>query len=134
VVLLPDALFFTRTVPVPAAAGAAEVGALVELALEAASPFPLAQLFYGWLRPEGTAHALVFAAYRRRFTAEQLADWEGAELVLPSLAVVGGAAVEPATSVIVTSAEGLTGLHWTSVGAPARVISVPVSAERDGRG
>jgi hypothetical protein len=129
VVLLPDALFFTRSVPVPAAAGAAEVAALVELALEAASPFPVAQLFYGWLRTEGTDHALVFAAYRRRFTSEQLAEWEGAELVLPSLAVVGGAVVEPATTIIIAAQDGFTGVHWTSSGAPTRVISLPVAAE-----
>lgn len=129
VVVLPDALFFTRSVPVPVGAAAAEVASLVELALEAASPFPVAQLYYGWLRAEGTDHALVFAAYRRRFTAEQIADWEGADLVLPGLAVVAGAAVEPATTVIVTSAEGFTALHWASAGAPTRVISVPVAPE-----
>ena len=97
VVVLPDALFFTRSVPVPAAAGAAEVATLVELALEAASPFPVAQLYYGWRRAEGTDQALVFAAYRRRFTAEQIAEWDGADLVLPGLAVLAGAAVEPGT-------------------------------------
>lgn len=129
VVLLPDALFFTRSVPVPAAAGAAEVAALVELALEAASPFPLTQLYYGWLRAEGTDHALVFAAYRRRFTSEQTAEWDGAELVLPGLAVVGGAAVEPATTIIVASPDSFTGLHWASTGAPTRVVSVPVPAD-----
>jgi hypothetical protein len=129
VVLLPDALFFTRSVPVPAAAGAAEVAALVELALEAASPFPVTQLFYGWLRAEGTDHALVFAAYRRRFTAEQMADWEGAELVLPGLAVVAGAAVEPGTTIMIATTDGFTGVHWTASGAPTRVLSLPVPAE-----
>lgn len=129
VVVLPDALFFTRSVPVPAGAGAAEVAALVELALEAASPFPVAQLYYGWLRGEGTDHALVFAAYRRRFTAEQIAEWEGADLVLPGLAVVAGASVEPATTLIVASADGFTGLHWAAAGAPTRVISVTVAPE-----
>jgi hypothetical protein len=129
VVVLPDALFFTRSVPVPAAAGAAEVATLVELALEAASPFPVAQLYYGWRRAEGTDQALVFAAYRRRFTAEQIAEWDGADLVLPGLAVLAGAAVEPGTTVIVTSTEGYTGLHWTVAGAPTRVISLPVASD-----
>ena len=48
VALLPDALFFTRAVPITTGATAAEAAAQIELALEAVSPFPLAQLYYGW--------------------------------------------------------------------------------------
>jgi hypothetical protein len=47
VVLLPDALFFTRAIPVSAGASATEALSQVELALETISPFPLAQLYYG---------------------------------------------------------------------------------------
>ena len=57
----------------------------------------------------GSAHALVFAAYRRRFTAEQMAAWAGADLVLPAFAALFGAEVEPATTVVLTAPEGLTG-------------------------
>src|SRR5580658_8573017 len=87
VALLPDALFFVRAVPVPGAAAGgpetppAEVAAQVELALEGVSPFPLTQLYYGYFWLPGSSHALAFAAYRRRFTVEQVAAWQGAELV-----------------------------------------------------
>jgi hypothetical protein len=46
--MLPDALFFTPSVPITKGASQAEAAAQVELALESLSPFPLAQLYYGW--------------------------------------------------------------------------------------
>src|SRR5688572_22604919 len=93
IALLPDGVFFTRAVPITAGATAAEAATQVELALEAASPFPLAQLYYGWVWAPGAERAFVFAAYRRRFTVEQTADWQGAEVVLPAFATVVGAQV-----------------------------------------
>ena len=100
VALLPDGLFFTRALPVAAGATSAEAAAQVELALEALSPFPIAQLFYGYFWTPGSETAFAFAAYRRRFTSDQIAAWTGAELVLPAFAALLGAAVKPATTVI----------------------------------
>ena len=42
-----------------------EAAAQVELALEGVSPFPLAQMYYGWFWLPGAGQALAFAAYRR---------------------------------------------------------------------
>ena len=125
VVFLPDALFFTRAVPVAGGATPAEATAQVELALEAISPFPLAQLYYGWFWTPGSERALMFGSYRRRFTAEQSATWAGAELVLPAFAALLGQRVEPATTFILTSAEGLTAVHWETAAAPSRVLFRP---------
>jgi hypothetical protein len=83
VVLLPDARFFVRAVPVNAAAGAEAVSREVELALEVVSPFPVSQLFYGYLWHPESVHALVFAAFRRRFTDDEQAAWVEAERVVP---------------------------------------------------
>lgn len=121
VALLPDALFFFRALPVTAGATVAEATAQVELGLEALSPFPLAQLYYGWYWQPGAEKAFVFAAYRRRFTAEQTAEWANAEVVLPAAAASFGAKVEPATTVILPSTEGLTAVHWESPGVPSQV-------------
>ena len=60
------------------------VAAQVELALEALAPFPLAQMYYGHFWKTGAANALVFAAYRKRFTAEQTEAWHDAEAVMPA--------------------------------------------------
>jgi hypothetical protein len=121
VALLPDAAFFTRTVAVAAGATPAEAAAQIELSLEALAPFPLAQLYYGWSWQPGAEQALVFAAYRRRFTAEQVAEWESAEVVMPAFAATLGAAVEPATTFILTAATEITAIHWTTSAAPSHV-------------
>ena len=97
VAILSDAVFFTRAVPIAPEATAAEVASQVEIALEALSPFPLAQLYHGYFWTPAATHALIFAAYRRRFTAEQTDLWADAELVLPAFATVLGHAVTPAT-------------------------------------
>ena len=135
VVLLSDALFFTRSIPVPVAAAPgkggppAEVTAQVELALEAISPFPLSQLYHGFFWVPGSGKALVFAAYRRRFTADQVAAWEGAELVLPAFAAVLGGPVAPATTVVLTAPDGLTAVHWETGPVPDRVAYQALAPE-----
>jgi len=129
VALLPDGLFFVRAVEVPADVVPAEVGVQVELALETLAPFPLAQLYYGYFWVPGGARALVFAAYRRRFTAEQVAGWDAAELALPAFAALLGGSVAPATTILLTAPEGLTALHWESGAVPSEVIFEPVPPE-----
>lgn len=129
VALLPDAMFFTRAVPIAAGVPAAEAASQIELALESLAPFPLAQLYYGWFWTPGAEHALVFAAYRRRFTSDQVAFWEGAELVLPAFASVVGAKVAPSTTVVLTSPEGLTAVHWDKPEVPSKVVFRPLDPE-----
>jgi hypothetical protein len=129
VVLLPDALFFSRAVPITAGAGAAEAATQVELALEAMSPFPIAQLYYGSFWVPGAEHAFVFAAYRRRFTTDQTAAWGDAELVIPASAALFGGTVQPATTLLLTSADGLTAVHWEDPRVPSRVVFRPIAPE-----
>lgn len=135
VVLLPDALFFVRSVPVspdPSADQArqwSEVGGLVDLALEAVAPFPLSQLYYGYHWRPGARRALAFAAYRRRFTTEQTEGWARAELVLPCFAALLGGKVQPLTTVVLAAPEGLTAIHWDSEGEPVAVAFRPLGTE-----
>ena len=129
VALLPDALFFTRSVPVTKGATAAEAAAQLELALESISPFPLAQLFYGWYWLPGSEQALAFAAYRRRFTPEQTESWERAELVLPAFAAVFGADVGKGGTIVLNAVEGLTAIHWGDSTVPERIAVRPLELE-----
>ena len=132
VALLPDGLFFTRAVSVAAGAAPGEAASQIELALEAVSPFPIAQLYYGYYWVPGSESALVFAAYRRRFTAEQTALWESSELVIPAFAAVLAAPVEPATTVLLSSPEGLTAIHWVSGPVAAQVVFRPLPPVAEG--
>lgn len=130
VALLPDHLFFTRAVPVAPESEAPAVAEAVALALEALSPFPLAQLYYGHFWQPGSPRALVFAAYRRRFPAEVTDEWTDADLVLPAFAGLLGAVVEAGHALVLHGAESVTVLRWAQSGAvPTEVIVRPVAAE-----
>jgi hypothetical protein len=106
----------------------------VGLALEALSPFPLAQLFYGYYRPEGADRALAFASYRRRFTADQLEAWSGAEFVMPAFAAMLGCGFAPATTAILATPDGLTAVHWRDGPVPAVVLHQPLAPDAGDEG
>jgi hypothetical protein len=122
VVLLPDAHFFVRVVPVTDATTPADVAAQVALALEAMAPFPVEHLNHGFYWVPGAPQALAFAAYRRRFTAEQVESWAGAELVMPTFVALVGLKPEPATTVLVPGLDQLTAIHWSDSPVPAHVL------------
>jgi hypothetical protein len=123
VALLPDALFFTRQIPVASEATREDVATAVELALEANAPFPLSQVFYGFYWVEGAGNALAYAAYRRRFTVEQTDLWSGSKYVIPSFVAVLGADHEPASTFLLSSEEALTAIYWGGGDVPTEVIS-----------
>lgn len=80
VLLLPGDRFFVRTI---ALAEDTSVEDQVILALEGLSPFGPAQLYYGYVTAPDRKSALAYAAYRRRFTADETATWEQTGSVLP---------------------------------------------------
>lgn len=131
VLLQPDGLFFTRAVPIAPGATAEEAAAQVELALEALSPFPPAQLYHGYYWVAGATRALVFAAYRRRFTSEQVAAWDSAELVMPTFAALLGSEVPAPAVVVYPTAAGLTAIYWDEGPVPTAVVSRMIDAEPD---
>ena len=131
VVLLPAERFMARMVSIDAAS---PVEAQISLALEGFAPFPLTQMFYGYRLAPARDRALIFAAYRKRFTAAEIQDWTGAVVVLPAfLALLGNG---PKTAAIRVWTEGaqVTALGWNGRDAlPVAVLSretvEPVTAE-----
>ncbi len=73
-------LFFTRRVSLVPDEPA---GPQLALAIEALAPFPPEQLYHGHVPGRDGTSALVFAAFRRRFSADQTATWDSARLVTP---------------------------------------------------
>lgn len=102
--------FFTRRVPLgegePAAAQAL-------LALEGMAPFPPEQLFHGHAASADGRSALVFAAFRRRFDAEEQGVWAGAVFVTPEFLPLLLARPTGGVGVSIHVGESrLTGLAW----------------------
>ena len=100
----------------------AGIPAQVELALEGLSPFPVAQLCYGYFCPPGAGRVLVYAAYRRHFTVDDAAEWADADAVLPAFAAWLGLAPAGPTALLVTGADFVTALGWDGHDAVPAVV------------
>jgi len=109
-VFAPTDRFFLRLVPlVPDLPAPGQV----ELALEGLAPFPAAQLYWGCCVAPDRTSALVYAAHRRRFTAEETAPWERAELVVPDLLALLGVAPAGPAILIQAGDNRLSGAVWS---------------------
>jgi hypothetical protein len=129
VVLLPDACFFTRTILLDEGCTEEQLITQVDLALEGMSPFPFSQLYRGHYWVPGTREVLVFAAYRRRFTQDQIHSWSGAEWVAPSFCALLNQ--EPKTSrvIVYNKDEALTAIQWSGSRVPSRILVKPLPAD-----
>lgn len=109
-VLVRGDVFFVRRVALLAGEPA---GPQVALALEGMAPFPPEQLYFGHVAAPDGGSALVFAMFRRRFAADDTADWDGARLVAPEfLALLGARPGDGAGAVLHVGAERVTALAW----------------------
>jgi len=110
-VFAPSERFFVRVVPL---APDLPVAQQAELALEALAPFPAAQLYWGCCPSPDRTHALIYAAHRRRFTAEETAVWAAGDLVVPRLLALAGAVDSALPGLLVLTGETtLDGVAWT---------------------
>ena len=109
VILLPSERFFVRTVALAPDAPAAPQ---VELALENAAPFPVAQLYYGYLVAPAGDRALVYAAYRKKFSATEAAGWSEATAVLPAFFALLGNPPKTAAIRFWSEIGHLTAMAW----------------------
>jgi hypothetical protein len=131
-VLVPADRFFMQLVSLDSSVPAADQ---VALALEELSPFPLVQMYHGFVADAAGTRALAFAAYRRRFSAEEQAAWPTAAAVVPDiLALLVPVPTGPAIVVHATP-DRLLGAAWDGqnalpVAVQARVVvGDPADAE-----
>ena len=126
VIVVPADRFFFHFVTLQPETGA---DTQVELALEGIAPFPLAQLYHGYLVSPDRKRVMIFAAYRRRFSAAETEAWASAEAVLPaSLALTGE---PPGEKMLVVNARetGLTGVAWDGVSSLPVTVLAQATAE-----
>ncbi len=129
-VVEPGDYFFVRRFELPAGMAAGEVAGFVELQLEELSPFPLDQLSHGHVVSRDGLAVLVYAAYRRRFTAERTENWNRARFVMPDFAPALRLRYERDTVVFFQSEAALTALRYEGGRElPVRVASRPLPTE-----
>lgn len=126
IVLLPAHKFFVRRIPLVAGQDAV---AQIELALETIGPFVPGQLYYGYCPSRDGAQALVFAAYRKNFSAGETAAWAAASAVLPEFAVwLGQPAPVPAGVWLHEHHDTVSAIVWDGANElPAGLLSREVT-------
>ena len=119
-VLLPADRFFVLRIELDPAA---EPRPQVELALEAASPFPANQLLLGLVRGADGRSALAYAAHQRRFTAEETASWPASSPVVPEFLALLGHRPEAGGVVLHRNTDRTLALAWRAgESLPASVV------------
>jgi hypothetical protein len=130
-VFLPGDRFFVRIVPV---AADSDPAAQVELALEGLAPFPLSQLYWGYLLSPDRTRALVYAAHRRRFTPDETKGWRHAGLVIPSFLPLAARPAPGSAALVLVAGNHLAGAAWAagSDSLPSIVLVKGFAAEATG--
>ncbi len=124
--------FFVRQVSLPPGLKGQELDGFIELSLEEMSPFPMERLFYGFYVNEESGLAIVYAAYKRCFTAEEMQQWEKVEFVLPDFFPVLGLAYEVDTIAMVVGESSLSALSFqTGQVLPQTIVSRELSGSSD---
>jgi hypothetical protein len=120
VLLLPGEKFFVRRIALTPGQDAA---GQVELALETFGPFSPAQIFHGFCPSRDGKQALLFAAYRKNFSTEEIAAWATADLVLPDFALWLAIANPPAAGVwLYENKDVLQLIAWDGGELPAGLL------------
>jgi len=120
IVLLPGEKFFVRRIQLMPAQ---DVAAQVELALEMFGPFAPAQIFHGFCTSRDGKQALLFAAYRKNFTSEEIASWATADVVLPEFAVwLAPEVPPPAGTWIYENEDTISVIAWDGGQLPAGLL------------
>jgi hypothetical protein len=119
--------FFTRRVALPPSIQPAEVEGFVELTFESLSPFPTDQLYYGYVSAEAGDAVFIYAAYRRRFSAEAIRNWPEAAYVVPAFLPFLREIHEVDTTVLLELGGELTAMSFKAgQQLPERVLSRPI--------
>ncbi len=126
----PAGAFFVRLVPLLAGEGVPSPAEQIELALETISPFPVAQLYYGFHCLPGGAQAVVYAAYRRRLASDLVGAWEASEWVAPAFALWLTRPGQAAETVMWQGDDCLVAWHYgQGTHEPTALLSRPLAPE-----
>jgi len=127
VIFVPGSHFFTRRVALPSSIQPTEIEGFVELTLESLSPFPIDQLYYGYVVAETVDAVFVYAAYRRRLTAETTRNWPEVTYVVPAFLPFLRETHDADTTVILELEGEITAMSFKAgQQLPERVNSRPI--------
>ena len=114
VLLVPGEVFYCHSLTLPPAISDGEIDQYVELSLEGLSPFPLDQLFWGFLRDEKSSLVLIYAAYRESIIKLDLDNLDHHYHVLPGFITLSGVSFDQPTITFLCENNSLTALLFAA--------------------
>ncbi|MGB0743647.1 MAG: hypothetical protein ACPGSB_03885 [Opitutales bacterium] len=124
VLVLPGHIFFVERVELPTTLEGAELDDFAELSLEGISPFPVEQLFWGFIHSEPSASILLYAAYKERVKALGYTELESYLWVLPDFAASSGAYFPEDVTLCLESEQGCSSVYLSKgESLPEKVLS-----------
>lgn len=129
VLVLPGHVFFVDRIALPVDLESADISDFAELCLEDLAPFPIEQLYWGFLHNEADGAILLYATYKPRIAALGHKDLDNFQWVLPDFATTYGAYFPEAKTLLLESAESCS---LISLGSGDVLASQVVSYTPDG--
>lgn len=114
VLLLPGHLFFVESIEVPVELELSDVPDFAELSLESIAPFPIDQLYWGYLYQKDMTTLLLYAAYQGRIKNDGFTDLDDYAWVLPDFAALSGARFHSDTLVLLEGHNSVSLLFFKS--------------------
>lgn len=126
VLIVPGHLFFVDRIDLPAGLESSEIDDFAELSLESLAPFPVEQLYWGYLYSKSTRSILLYASYQARMKAQGYQNIESYLWVLPDFATLFGAVFSDATTLQLEGDESFSRITFAAGDSlPLQVISGP---------
>ena len=128
---LPGYLFYLERIEIPVGIEASELNDFAEISLEASSPFPIEQLFWGYLHAEEADSILLYAAHRDCVKRAGFENVNSYAWVLPDFAPLMSTFFPIETEVLVLSEASVTLLHFEKgCGVPTYANARQVTADQ----
>ncbi|MGB1127818.1 MAG: PilN domain-containing protein [Opitutales bacterium] len=108
ILVLPGHLFFVDHLELPDGLEDAELDNFAELSLEGLAPFPIDQLYWGFLQSESTNSILVYATPKDRLKSLGYDSIERYTWVLPDFATFAGAHFPEEKTIVLNSPAGVS--------------------------
>ena len=131
VLLLPGDCFFSQSFLLPEGIERKDIRQFAELSLEGISPFPLANLCWGYLSHPSSPHVIVYASYLERLRDQGYEDLDQFHQVFPGFITRFGQTYERATISFLFENGSLSALFYQQNNpVPEKIISHPLGEER----
>lgn len=114
IILVPGEYFFTEKVRLLEEVSGKDLDAFLAIRLEGMSPFPIDQLYWGYLHDRVEKSVFLYAMYIGRFTLEQreVFSGEGIAHVFPSFIAAYGQRHKESTITFLSSKASLSAICW----------------------